>query len=713
MQIIQNIREKGSAIVIGVIALSLIGFIMMDSRTANSRSGSSSSIGKINGETIDSKTLVDKVKELEDQRGGHVSGSELYQLRQSAWDQIVAEKVLSTEFDKLGLVFSPKELSSIIFSEDAPQALKQAFTDKTTGQYDIEKVKQWWAQAKKAKGEQRDAIDAQIVEPLILQTLANKYSSLIAASAYYPTWMQAKDSVEANSFASISYVSVPYNTINDSTVKVTDEEFIDYMGKHKNIYKQDGGRIISYVSFSALPSSADTSKTFELVNNLKTSFAADTNAKAFVARNMSAINFDDTYTLKSKLYMSQKDSIIALPNGSVFGPYLDGKDIVLAKMLGTRQLPDTVKCRHILIATKNSQTGEPTLSDSVAKARIDSIETAIKGGEDFNKMVLKYSDDEGSKAKGGAYTIPYASSNPQEMSFSSLAKEFGEVAFLGNAGDKKVVKTSFGYHYIEVLSQSNFEPAYKIAYTAKEILPSDETINNASAQATKLYNEARDAKAVDAYVAKNGLKKIDIPTLVKENDYQFGSLQDARQLIKWAFEAKTGEVSEPFNIEDQFIVAVVDKIQPEGLPDAKTARPMMEQTVRNLKKADEIIKKIGSSPTLDAAAAAYKVQVSTAGADSSLTFSSQIINGVGQEPKVIGASFNKANEAKSSEPIAGLNGVYVIKVISIGAKTITSTPEQAAAQVAEKSRNMVQTTYSFFESLKKMADIKDNRSRIF
>ena len=99
--------------------------------------------------------------------------------------------------------------------------------------------------------------------------------------------------------------------------------------------------------------------------------------------------------------MNQKDTIAALTNGAVFGPYLDGKNIVLAKMIGNRQLPDSVKCRHILIATTNPQTGEPILADSIAKARIDSIETALKGGEDFNKMVLMYSDDQGSKEKKG------------------------------------------------------------------------------------------------------------------------------------------------------------------------------------------------------------------------------------------------------------------------------------------------------------------------
>ncbi|MBC7423030.1 MAG: hypothetical protein H7334_06190, partial [Ferruginibacter sp.] len=199
---------------------------------------------------------------------------------------------------------------------------------------------------------------------------------------------------------------------------------------------------------------------------------------------------------------------------------------------------------------------------------------------------------------------------------------------------------------------------------------------------------------------------------IKENDYQVGALQDARQLIKWAFEAKQGDVSDAFSMNDQFIVGIVDKIQPDGLPDAKTARLMVELTVRNLKKAEEIIGKLSAATTLDAAAAIYKVQVGSAGADSTLTFNAQIINGVGQEPKIIGAAFNKAYQAKVSEPIAGTNGVYLLKVNSVANKA-ADTPELAAAQATEKTRSMVQTTYSFFESLKKLADIKDNRSKMY
>jgi len=709
MQIIQNIREKGAAIVIGVIALSLIGFILMDAKPGSNGGifggNPSSSIGEINGESIEYNEFNAKVKQAEEQYGGQISGTQIYEVRQSVWDQLVAEKVLVKEFEKLGLSFSPKEMSSIMFSNDAPYALKQAFTDKATGQYDIAKVQEWWATAKKSKDVQRDAIENQIVEPMKLQAMYNKYNSLLAASAYYPSWMQQKDIAESKAFANISYVAVPYNVISDSTVKVSDDEIMDYMNKHKAIYKQDGGRYISYVTFSANPSASDTLKSLEAVEALKAPFSADTNAKAFVARNMSSINYYDGYTLRSKLAMAQKDSIAALSTASVFGPYLDGGNFVLAKMISVRQLPDSVKTRHILVSTNDPQSGQPLLEDSIAKKRIDSIAAAINGGADFNAMVLQYSDDRGSKDKGGEYD--YTSTQ-----FGSLAKEFAETIFYGNTGDKKVVHTTFGWHYIEVLNQKNFEPAYKVAYLAKQILASDETINLASSNATKISGEARDAKAIETYITKNGIQKMDVPDMIKSNDYRLGGLQDARQLVKWAFDAKQGEVSEPFNIEDQFVVAVVNRIQPEGLPDAKSARPMVELTVRNLKKAELITKKLATTSTLETAATAYNVQVGSVGADSTLTFSSQIINGVGNEPKIIGAAFNKAYQAKVSEPITGTNGVYVIKVNSIG-NLPPDSPELLAQQASQRTKGLLQQMSGWFESLKKTADIKDKRSKQF
>lgn len=709
MQIIQNIRDKGAAIVIGVIALSLIGFIMMDAQQGGAQlfSGSQTKLGEVNGHKIDYREFQDKYKQAEDQYGGRISGAQVYSVRQSVWDQMVAEYILEDEFEKLGLTFTPKELSSVLFNEEtAPYALKQAFTDKNTGRYDIEQARQWWTNVKKMKDDQRVAVDQQIIQPTKLQALYTKYGSLIAASAYYPTWMQQKDNNEAINFATFSYVNIPYTVISDSAVQVTDKDITDYISKRKLQFEQEAGRQIAYVAFSATPNGADTARAIDAVSSLKDQFKADTNAKVFVSRNMSAINFADEFVLRSKITATQKDSIAALPIGGVYGPYLEGKNFVVAKLLAVRQLPDSIKCRHILIATADPQTGEVKLADSIAKKRIDSIQAAIAGGANFAALAKQYSDDPGSKDKGGEYDFGMAN-------FSTLAKEFAETVFYGSTGDKKVVKTQFGYHYIEVLNQKNFEPALKVAYLAKEIIASDETVNSASAQATKLSGEARNLKALDEYVKKNGLRKVELPNVIKENDHMLGGLQDAREVVKWAFEAKLGDVSEPMSIGDNFIVATVTSVIPKGLPDAKTARPLVEFQVRAQKKAEMIMQKLGKNPTLDAAAKAYNQQIQTGGADSSVVFAAQFINGVGQEPKVLGAIFNKANQGKVSAPIAGGSGVFVVQTNQIASKP--SEPADVLAQRAvDKGRVMVQQSiYAWFEALKKLADITDLRSKFF
>jgi peptidyl-prolyl cis-trans isomerase D len=709
MQIIQNIREKGTAIVIVVIALSLIGFILMDAKSGGKTSlfGSSSTtnVGEVNGEPIEYKDFTDKVKQTEDQYGGRVSGNQIYEVRQSVWDQLVAEKVIIREFKKLGLSFSPKEMSAIMFSSDAPYTLKQAFTDKQTGQYDINKVQEWWKTAKKSKDEQRAAIESQIIEPMKLQTLYSKYNGMIAASAYYPTWMQKKDYAERNQFANISYVGVPYNVINDNDVKVSDAEIIEYINKKSSLYKQDGGRFISYVSFSANPTANDSLKAKESIEALKAPFISDTNANNFLARNMSTIKYFDGYSLRSKMAMVQKDTIAALSIGNVYGPYLDGGSYVLAKMLGNRQMPDSVRARTILVSTRDLQTGQPTIADSIAKKRIDSISIAIKGGADFNSMVLQYSDDKVSKDKGGAYDF-------SSIQFQNLPKEFSEVVFYGTTGDKKIVHSDIGWYYIEVISQKNFETAYKVAYMSKQILATDETVNNASMKATKLSGENRDIKSLAAYVTKNGIQKIDVPTMITQNEYRLGLLQDARQLIRWAFEAKAGDVSEPFSIEDQFVVAAVTKVQAEGLPDASTARPLVETFVRKEKKAAIIKEKLSKANSLETATSIYNQPIRTAGEDSTLTLGSQIINGIGDEPKVIGAAFNKNFQTKISEPISGNGGVFLVKVNNIGGLQI-ETAENTAIQTAEQTRGILQKLSAWFESLKKTADIKDYRNKQF
>ncbi len=709
MSIIQTIREKGAILIIAVIAISLIGFILMDSMSGTGKlfgGGDQTTIGVVNGDKIEYHDFNDKVKDMEQQYGNQSPNKN--QLMQSAWDQLVAEKLVNEQFAKLGLVFTPKEMSSIMFSEDAPPQLKQAFSDPNTGQYNIEQARQWWAQMKQSKNtEQRNAILTQVIDPMILNTLYSKYTAMISASVYQPKWLKEMNQQEGDQFAAINYVAIPYTSISDSTVKVTADEIRSYINNHKAAFQQKAGMMLSYVVFSASPSKEDSQRVFKVLEDLKPQFEADSNAKFFLGRNTSAVSFFDGYLPGSKIQVPNKESILALPKGGVTGPYLDGKNYVLAKIIDEKVLPDSFKVRHILLGTVNPQTQQPLMPDSTAHRLADSIATAIQHGANFDSLEQKYSTDEGAKQTKGVMTFDL-----QTVQGDNFAKEFGKFLLNEKGETKKVVKTEFGYHYIEIMEKKHPETAYKIAYMAREIDPSDATINKANSDAVKLSANARTVKAFNEYVAKNGLAKIDLPTPVSENDYQLGSYPDARNAIKWAYENTEGSVSEPLSLGNDFVVVAIDKKLKEGLQDVETARPFVEPILRNIKKAEEIRKKIGNNTTLESIAKVFNTNVLATGEDSTLTFNAQIINGVGNEPKVAGAAFDKDFQTKVSPAIPGNTGVFLIKVNHIGTRTLS--PEALAQQANMEHNKAVQSAMQqSFGGLRNSAKIKDYRSKFF
>lgn len=702
MSIIQQIRDKAAWLVFGVIALSLLGFLAMDAfvgRGGGMFGRQSTTIGSVNGSKIEYAEFEKRKKSMEDQyRANNYPVNEMMQqnIQEQIWNQYIEENVLKEEYDKLGLEVSSKELDDMLFGENPPQDLKQQFTNKETGLYDANALKSAISQLRKQKNDPRaEQFEAEYLPALINSRLKEKYTALLANTTYIPKWMIEKTNADQSALAAISYVSIPYSTISDSTIKVSDDEIAAYVNKHKDDFKQPESRSISYVLFNAAPSRADSQALYSQLEQLKGQFATATEIPAFLVQNGSETNYFDGYVLKSKMQVPNADTLRALSDGAVYGPYLDGSNYVLAKMLGKRELPDSVKCRHILISNQNG------LPDSTAKARIDSIAAAIKGGADFAQLCLQYSDDPGSKEKGGEYEF-------SSQQFGNLAKEFSETIFYGSAGEKKVVKTSFGYHYIEVLSQKNFEQAYKLAYLSKPINASEETQNAASGAANQFAGESRTAKAFEDNIAKRKYMKLPAND-IKPIDNMIAGVGANRQLVQWIYSADKGDVSEPYDMGDKYVVAMVTEINEEGTMSAAKARPQVEFIVRNEKKAQQLMKKMsGPASTLEAVSKVYGNPIMRA---DSLGFGSPVIPNVGQEPKVAGAAFNKQWKGKVSPAIAGNGGLFYIKTETVSAKPM------ANANIDQQRTGMMQQLksmggYRSLEALKKAADVKDERSKL-
>jgi peptidyl-prolyl cis-trans isomerase D len=709
MSVIQQIRDKYARWAVVAIAVSLLGFIMMDAFSGRSGLGrNSTTIGKINGKKIDFLDFDRKVKSQEEmykQQGYDMGEAGRQQVLESVWEGEVTQQLMQDQFDELGMTIGKKELTDMLFGNNPPQDLKQRFTDPNTGVYNAAAAQQAINELRKSAKPEDKAQFNEYLGSLEFGRMVEKYTSLLTNSTYFPKWFVEKQNVDNSLLGSASFVTVPYATISDSSVKVSDDEIKKYINEHKKDFEQkDETRSINYVVFSAAPTAADSTATLAQVEGLKAQFAAAADPGTFVTQQGSASPFYDAYLGGSKIQIAVKDSIFALPNGGIYGPYLDGGHYVLARKIDQKVMPDSAKARHILIQTTNPQTGQPMLDDSTAKKRIDSIFVAIKGGANFDSLVKRFSDDAGSKENGGVYDY-----FPQ----GKMVKGFNDFVFEKPVGSRDVVKTEFGYHLIEVLGQKGQEPHYKIAYLSKEIVPSAETDAAAANAANQFAGESKDLKAFNANYDKNlkgkGINKL-VAQDIRPMDYQITGVGASRQLVKAVFDADRGDVIQPERVGDNYVVAVVTDVNEAGVQSVSRARSTVEPILRNQKKAAQIKQRLGNVTTLETASSTLGQPIQTA---DSLRFVGPN-NMLGFESKVIGAVFNTANKGKVvPEAIEGQSGVFVVRVNNIAAAPIgnANVDEQRRMMVMQARQAMMYR--SPIEALKQDADVKDNRAKFY
>lgn len=707
--IIQDIRDKYAKVTVVLIALALIGFILTDYFQGKARSGggsSSNTIGTVNGRSIKFDEYLEKVElnknNLKSQGYPQTAAME-QQAGEQTWNQEIARLLLEDELEKLGITVTKKEMGDILYGPNAPEDIKRQFTDSVTQQFDPVKAKsaiEAMLKNKQTPADQKIQFNSYL-NSLELNRLQDKYLSLLTNSVNHPRWFIEKQNADGSQMARISYVNETYASIPDSTIKIEDKEITAYISKYKDIYRLPESRGITYVSFSANPSKEDSAAAIAKIMELKTAFDTVDNVEAFLLSE-GQNNFYNGYISGKTIQIALKDSIFRTPVGSVYGPYVDGGSYTLARMMGVRQMADTASIRHILIG------GPQSGRDSASSLKlIDSIRTALARGASFDSLCAKYSEDGGSKDKGGKY---------EDFLPGRMVGPFNDFAFQNPVGTKGVVKTEFGYHYMEILSQKGSGPGYKIAYLAKPIEASKETDNLASDNANKFASAVKDLKTFNDVYEKEwkakGYNKL-VASNIPPSGSEISGLGFSRSFVRSIYDAKLGEVLKPESIENNYVVAVVSEVEEEGLMSASKARMYVEPTLRNKKKAEMLKQKAGKISTLEAAVTAFggtaQIQVADSirmnGASSKL----------GYEPKIIGAAFNPANKGRViPEALAGGNGVYVVRV-----DDVTTTPNansdveaQRKGQIEQKKQAAMnsQTPNYPLNALRNAATVKDKRA---
>lgn len=712
MSIIQKIQDKYGKVMAIIIGFSLVIFVVM---LAFENGGSlfrnqSMTVGEINGETIDIQNfsgLVEQQTQMLNARGMATGEMAAQQANEQAWNQEIVRVLIDQEAEKLGINIGPKELNDLLFGSNPPQELRQAFTDPQTGQYNGAMAQQQISQIKTSGTPEQKAEMNAFLEQLVLQHLGEKFDALLTTSINFPKWMIEKQNAENALMSKISFVREPYTSVSDSAVKVTDADIQKFIDKNKNDFKQPESRSIAYVAFNAQPSAADSAAALKNVLELKAALDSTHDIQGFLT-SQGVNTFYNSYISSNRIQVPMKDSIFSVGVGNIYGPYIDGNSYSIAKVLGTRPIPDTVNIRHILIglSTQDPQNGQQIqLRDTAtAKKLADSVALAIASGANFDSMVVRFSTDPGSLNTGGVY---------EDVPSGQMVPEFNDFIFSNPVGSRGVVKTDFGYHIIEILSQKGRSTGYKIAYLSRPIEASAETDLAASSEATRFAGQVYDAKTFNAAAEKlqkeKGINKA-IATDLTPTASAIQGVGASRSFIKSVYEADLGDIVQPQRVGDFYLVGLVTEVNEEGTMTPAKARMLVEPLLINEKKAELIKKKIGNITTLEAAAKVLNKTIETA---DSIRFNGQGSPVLGFEPKVIGASFNKANLNKVvPEAISGTQGVYIMRVdnqTAVPVSPVNVEQERTMRYMQAKQ----QVRFQSLQALRNAAKIKDNRSKFY
>ncbi|MCB0699194.1 MAG: SurA N-terminal domain-containing protein [Chitinophagales bacterium] len=712
MSVIQNIRNKYAGVTIALIVLALIGFILMDAFSNRSSSifGSDNSIAKVNGEKLDYMDYSRRVQNYEVLYGSSQQGltdDMRAQLQQQALKDMIKETLILDECEQLGLETTEAEKKDMIYGMDPDPAVKQyqPFLNRETNQFDPQYVRAFEEQVDQLDPSGKARAHWETMKDYILRNnLPNKYSALFTGGAYMPRFMIEFKKKNDMKKADLDFVKVGYETMDDNNIQVTDADIKEYMKKHSGEYSvEEASRTIEYVAFTVVPSSEDTMAALGTLQDIKADFETAKDAESFVNRNS-----DDTYEGKyvmKKGYMSlYSDSIFSLPVDGVFGPYFENGTYKLVRVTDKKIYPDSVKCRHILVKTEDRR--NPIMSDSLAKLRLDSAIQELKSGVDFNTVVQKYSDDEGSKGTAGEYTFTFDQK-------PNLSKEFADFIFDGKEGQKETVKVEngaySGYHYIEIMDQGEKHEARQLAFVSKGLFAGDVTENHIYGLASAFASENVTAEKFDEAVKEQKLGKR-VADNILPTSFTIPGVGSSRELIRWTYNAELGDVSQVFPVANNYVVAKLSEVQDKGIMNlTDDVKITIEDVIRREKKAQAIKDKYKSANNLSAIASQgqnFNAEIMTA---DSVSGGSPFIGPIGYEPKVAGYIFSGELKPNVVTPVRGEGGVLFLslkKMYSVSAAIDTAAVTRERNMEESQIKNSI--GQSVQEDMVKRASVKYN-----
>ncbi|MDR2125238.1 MAG: peptidylprolyl isomerase [Prevotellaceae bacterium] len=699
MAVLEQIRTKAGWLILCLISVALLSFIIDPTslQTVSNMFSSVNDVGEINGTTVpyqDYSRRVEYYTEVERiLYQGQQSEGTADRAKENAWFSFINQNIFEKEYKKIGLEISAVELVDMAKGNNLSPIVVNLFTDQNTGQLNWENINFFWANAD--ANTERQLLINYLEDEIIKTRKYEKYSALVSKSEYINS-LQIKSGVaDRATNVEFNYIVQNYSAERDSSIVVTDKEIKQYYNENKNRYEQTESRDVEYIVFSIIPSEEDFEKAKEKMEAVAADFAKTTDARQFAIAN-SDVTPPAKYYKKDELSSDLAEFAFSATKEDILPVYLDNYSYKTARISDIQNLPDSVRARHILIRYEQTQE-----SYDAARNKADSLYNLVKTNPSLFPVVALSNSSDGSAQAGGDLGW---------FADGTMVQPFNDSCFLKPAGKIMLLETQFGFHILQVTERGKETKKVQIATIVRDITPGKATVNNIYTIANDVITASE--KNYDKFIAYLQEKGIE---LRKENQVQraatrLGNYDDARDLVRWIYDANLHDVSDVIEIDSrqQLVIAAVTKIKETGFSPLEDEKPAIETILRLEKEhqaeADKMKSAMNGVTTLEELAA--KLDTDVKQSVDGTNFGSMYISGLGVEPK-LAAAVSSSDENRLYGPVAGDLGVYAYSVT-------TKKVDEGYTDELEKNRlKRISEGKSFYEILIKAAKVKDLRPKFF
>lgn len=713
MAALGKVRSKG-VLLICIISLGLFAFIAEEAfRSCESSSNDArQQVGEVLGEKIsvtDFQKLVDEYTEVIKMQQGqeNLNEDQLNQVKDMVWNTYVQTKLVENEAKKLGLTVTDTELQNVLIEGTNPMLMQTPFFNQQTGRFDANALKKFLAEYK-TQGKTNPQLAKQyetiykywtfIEKSLRQQLLAQKYHGLFAHCLLSNKVEAQMAFNDQNEESQIQLAALPYSSIDDNKVQISDADLKAKYDEVKGRFKQYvESRDIKYIDVQVKASAADRAALQKEFAAYDTELASAADPSDLVHKSGSLISYLGVPVSKDAFPndIAQRLDSMAVGSTSKVVENKGDNTLNIIKLVAKQQLPDSVQFRQIQVAGANAQ--------ETAK-RADSIYTALKSGADFEVIAKKYGQ---TGEKAWLTTRQYQSAPSLDKNTKDYINSLNTMA----VNEVKNIALTQGNLIVQVVDRKAVISKYTAAVIKKNITFSKDTYNAAFNKFSSFVSANLSAEDLVKNAAKAGFtvqERKDVTTA----EHNLAGIRSTREAMRWLFEAKNGAVSPLYECgdNDHMLIVMLNNINNVGyrsLEDAQVKEYVKGEVMKD-KKAEMLLAKLNGVKSVDAA----KAKGATIAAVNQVTFAAPVFVAAtgASEPALSGAVAATAKGKFCKAPVKGNAGVYVFQVVN---KTKRPGKFDAATMMQQLRQKEMQMAGNFMNELYIKAKVVDNRYLFF